>query len=139
MCSVFFLFNLCHSTLLFSTSPHPSLFASSSFPVKLLFLLVLQLQLQLQRLGFNAQTRTDSLPPVCVFTHLCGFFPLCYYLANNNKSQPFKCYFRDGFRSCCSSRSVLNPRRRLAAPIQRPAVIFMMPHNISLECVLKRG
>lgn len=93
MCSVFFLFNLRHSTLLLSTTPLPSLSASSSFPVKLLFLLVLQLQLQLQRLGFNAQTRTDSLPPVCVFIHLCGFFPLCYYLANNNKSQPFQMLF----------------------------------------------
>lgn len=77
-CFVFFLFssvflNLCYSTLLFSSPPHTSLFASSSFPMKLLFLFLLQLQLW--RLGFNAQTRTESLPTVCVFIHLCGFSP----------------------------------------------------------------
>lgn len=84
------------------------------------------------------QGQTHSLPFVCSFT-CAGFSPCVITSLIITNPSPFKCYFRDGFRSCCSSRSVLNPRRPLAAPIQRPAVIFMMPHNISLQCVLKRG
>lgn len=83
----------------------------------------------------------DRLPPSRLCVHsLVWVFPLRVItsLIITNPS-PFKCYFRDGFRSCCSSRSLLNPRHPLAQPIQRAAVIFMMPHNISLECVLKWG